>query len=152
MAARPRPPDPGSLAALAAADQRAAAHRDTLAWAAALVHDGALLVPHTGPWAARAFASVQPHRWVTRCPHIDRARGHLPMAIPARGHLACRGCLASTAVELDWRFPRCRSCDTPRPGVLSHRVHVAQLRHVLAYGRLCFTCSTIEHDAIREAR
>lgn len=138
-----RLPERGTPAYTATADQFDAAQRDATGRAAALLHAGALLVAPDGPWAARMFDSVRPGAPArVVCHHISAMNGPTSMYVTAPGTLVCPACLAR---EADRHRDICAGCRKARSGPLPHRIHIAQRGIAIAHGRLCFTCSTIEH-------
>lgn len=142
----PRPPERGTPAYGAAADQYAAAFADATRQAATLLHTGgALLVTPDGPWADAMLTSVAPGRGVRRvvCPHVASAAGPQPMFVLRPGVLMCLACLGM----IEHQPPGPVLCDRcGRPSTLfPPRLVIAQRHLVIARGRLCLSCFHSEH-------
>lgn len=140
----PLPPEPGSLAYQALADQLAAAVNEVTQHAAHLTHEGALLLDASGPWAEALHASVAPILGRSRrraiCAHIAHHSGPQPLYVITPQFLICRACLdvfeRRPAASLDCH--RCHRC--ARPSVPPLRTVIAQRGQVLAIGHLCPPC------------
>lgn len=142
--APPRPPEPGTPAYVATADQYGAAQRDATRQAAALLRAGARLVAPTGPWASRMLGSVRAVGRSGLCPHLDaryRPDSPVPLYATMPGTLRCYEC-AATGLD---SHPACAMCGSRRPDPLAPQLHLAQRGIVIAYAPLCFPCSHREH-------
>jgi hypothetical protein len=136
----PLPPEPGTPAYTAVADQYAAAQDQTTSLGSALLRVGALLLPPTGVWARAMLDSVAPVLGVPGarvvCPHIAHAPGPQPMFVLVAGTLSCHDCLQ--AVRIRPPRPECGRCG--RSGLALLREVIAQRHIVIARGRLCPAC------------
>jgi hypothetical protein len=145
---RPTPPEPGTAAYAAEADQYNAALADVRRIGLRLTGRGAALVGPGGPWAAALLDSVaesvgRPRRV---CATIAAAVGPIPMFVVHPGLLTCESCTNDLLTGLP---STCSQCGRNPTEVDPLRAVAAQRLHVLARGRLCPSCLYAEQNPHR---